>query len=143
MKKLLLKLITPEEIVHEEEVDQVTIPTTEGEITVLPGHVPLVALLGKGDVVATVNGEHIPFVAVDGFVRITGDEVTVLADFAEHVETIANEEAIKAAQDRAKELQHKFENEEDVDFEHFETELERNIMRVKIGEKWKMRGYRK
>ena len=42
-KKLQLKIVTPEKLILEELVDSVTIPTTEGEITILPDHIPLIA----------------------------------------------------------------------------------------------------
>lgn len=143
MKQLNLKIITPEKVVIEEMVDQVTIPTTEGEITILPGHVPLVSLLGKGDIVAKTSGEDVPFIAIGGFVRVNDNEVAIMADFAEHVSNIATESAIEDARNKANDLQKKFENNEIVDAEHFEAELERSLMRARIGDKWKIKKYRK
>jgi F-type H+-transporting ATPase subunit epsilon len=141
-KTINLKIITPEKLVYEETVNQVTMPTEAGEITVLPGHIPLVTVLGKGDIVAKIHGEDVPLVAVGGFAKISGDEVVILADFAEHVGDITETE-IEKAQNRAQELQKQFENNEIVDFEHFETELARSLARASIGDKWKVRKYRK
>ena len=56
-KELKLKIITPEKTVLEEMVDQVTLPTTEGEITILPGHIALVSALKAGDLVAKKNDD--------------------------------------------------------------------------------------
>ena len=103
-KQLKLKIVTPERLVLEEMVDQVTIPTTEGEITVLPDHIPVVIGLKSGDVVALTGGEHVPMAVSGGFVEVKSrpaaedprsggsgqnsgwiTEVAVLADFAEHV----------------------------------------------------------
>lgn len=143
---ITLKIITPEKLVLEETVDQVTMPTEAGEITVLPGHIPLVTVLSKGDIVAKKDGIDVPFVAVGGFAKIDttpeGTEVAILADFAEHVSAISESE-IEKAQARATELQKQFENNEIVDFEHFETELARSLTRASIGAKWKNRKYRK
>jgi len=141
-KQLLLKIVTPEKVILEELVDQVTIPTTEGEITVLPDHIPLVAILGKGDIVAKVNGEEVPFVAVGGFIRVIGDEVAVMADFAEYVASITDYD-IEKAKAHAKELQEQFDKKEIVDFEHFASELERSITRTRIADKWKSKKYRR
>jgi F-type H+-transporting ATPase subunit epsilon len=143
MAQLLLKIITPDAIIHEELVDQVSIPTTEGEITVLPEHVPLITLIGKGDIIAVKDGEHIPFLVMGGFARIDGGEVTIMADTAQHVDHITSAETIEAAERRAHELQTQKQNEEDVDFEHFESELERSILLARLGNKWKTRDYRK
>lgn len=148
MSKLLkLKIVTPEKLILEEEVESVTIPTKEGEITILPDHVPLIAPLASGDIVAMIDDEHIPMAIVGGFLEVknsdSGDtEVAILADFAEHLSEISDE-AIAKAKARAEELKKLAENNEIVDFEHFETELERSLTRVKIADKWKNRKYRK
>lgn len=145
-KTLKLKIVTPERLVLEELVESVTLPTMEGEITILPEHVPIIAGLKSGDVVAFANGEHIPMAVVGGFVEVKKEEevttVAVLADFAEHIADITDE-AIEKAKARAEELRKLAENKEHVDYEHFATELERSLTRVKIADKWKLRKYRK
>jgi len=146
-KQLKLKIVTPERLILEEMVDQVSLPTTLGEITVLPNHIPLITGLTSGDVVAFINGEHAPMAVVGGFVEIKQNEkseteVAVLADFAEHVGELSDEKIIQAKA-RAEELKKLMENKEHVDFEHFESELERSLTRVKIADKWRTRKYRK
>ncbi len=146
-KQLNLKIITPEKLVLEEMVDQVSIPTTEGEITVLPSHIPLISGLASGDVVGCVNTECIPMAVVGGFVEIKENkdgitEVAVLADFAEHVAEITDDK-VAEAKERAIKMQKEMENKEHVDFEHFEAELERSLTRVKIADKWRTRKYRR
>jgi F-type H+-transporting ATPase subunit epsilon len=146
-KQLKLKIVTPERLVLEETVDQVSLPTTEGEITVLPDHIPLIAGLSSGDVVAVVNGEHVPMAVVGGFMEVKKDEdgmtlVAVLADFAERLSEISDV-AIEKAKARAEQLRKQMENKEVVDFEHFESELERSLTRIKIADKWRTRKYRK
>ena len=145
-KQLKLKIVTPEKLVLEELVESVTLPTMEGEITILPEHVPIIAGLKSGDIVAIANGEHIPMAVVGGFVEVKKEDgittVAVLADFAEHIADITDE-AIEKAKARAEELRKLAENKEHVDYEHFATELERSLTRVKIADKWKTRKYRK
>lgn len=146
-KQLKLKIVTPERLVLEEMADQVSLPTTLGEITVLSNHIPLIAELASGDVVAFINGEHAPMAVAGGFVEVKKNnegvtEVAVLADFAEHVAEISDEK-LEKAKARALELKKQMENKEVVDFEHFETELERSLTRVKIADKWRTRKYRK
>lgn len=146
VKQLKLKIVTPEKLILEDMVDQVTLPTTEGELTILPDHIPLIAELASGDVVAKAFDEYIPMAVVGGFIEIKNidgnTEVAVLADFAEHVRDITDE-AIKQAEDKAKELKKMADNKEVVDFEHFAAELERSLTRVKIADKWKTKKYRK
>lgn len=146
-KQLKLKIITPERLVLEEMVDQISLPTTLGEITVLPDHIPLITGLTSGDVVALVNGEHVPMAVVGGFLEVKQDEkgitnVAVLADFAEHMSELSDE-AIEKAKARAEELKKQMENKEVVDYEHFAAELERSLTRVKIANKWRTKKYRK
>lgn len=146
-KKLKLKIVTPEKLILEEMVDQVVVPTTEGEITILPEHIAIVVGLASGDVVAYQDGELIPMAVVGGFVEVNKDlngltNVAILADFAEHVGSITDDE-IEKAKARAEELNKLAENKEVVDFEHFATELERSLTRVKIADKWRSKKYRK
>jgi F-type H+-transporting ATPase subunit epsilon len=145
-KQLQLKIVTPERLILEEMAESVTVPTTEGEITILPDHVPLIAGLASGDIVALVGGEHVPMAVVGGFIEIKkeGDTTTIaiLADFAEHVGDISDV-AIATAKAKAEELRKQAENKEIVDFEHFSTELERSLTRVKIADKWRTKKYRK
>lgn len=150
MKKILLKIITPERLILEEEAEQVSLPTEKGEITILPEHIPLISKISSGDIVAVVNGEPVPMAVVGGFLEVkpvekNGEkytEVNILADFAEHVSSLS-EEKIKEAKDRAEKMKEQVKNNEVVDFEHFTAELERSLTRVKIAEKWKTRKYRK
>mgnify|MGYP001562060004 CR=1 FL=1 len=146
-KQLKLKIVTPERLILEEMVDQVSLPTTLGEITVLPDHIPLITGLASGDVVAVTNGEYVPMAVVGGFLEVKTNEqgvteVAVLADFAEHM-TELSDEKIEQAKARAEELRKQAENKEVVDFEHFEAELERSLTRVKIADKWRTKKYRK
>ncbi len=146
-KKLRVKIVTPERLVLEELVDQVSIPTVNGEITVLPNHVPIIVGLASGDVVALANGEYVPMALSGGFAEVKTNaegmtEVAILADFAEHVSEL-NDDAIERAKARAEELKKQAENNEVVDFEHFEAELERSLTRVKIADKWRTKKYRK
>lgn len=145
-KKLKLKIVTPEKLILEEEVDSVSVPTTEGEITILPDHIPLVVGLSSGDIVAISGGEHIPMAVVGGFIEVNKIDnqtsVAILADFAEHISGYTEAEIEKARQ-KAEELKKQAENNEIVDFEHFESELERSLTRVKIADKWRSRKYRK
>lgn len=145
-KKIKLKIITPEKLILEEIVDQVSLPTTLGEITILPEHIPLITDLTSGDIVALANGEYVPMAVVGGFLEVKNDEngmtnVVVLADFAEHVRELG-EEAIEKAKAQAEELKEKMQDKEMVDYEHFATELERSLTRVKIADKWRTKKYR-
>lgn len=154
-KLLKLKIVTPERLVFEEMVRQVTLPSKDGVITILPGHVALVASLKSGDIVAETDpaksadadrgaSEPVPFALTGGFVEVKQENgetvVAVLADYAEHVSDI--EKGIEEARARAEKMSKETKNKEDVDFEHFEAELERSLNRVKIADKWRTKKYK-
>ncbi len=145
-KKLELKIVTPERLILDEEVESVTIPTTEGELTILPGHISIIASLASGDIVAVSSGEHIPMAVVGGFLEVRKEKentvVVILADFAEHVSEISEDEIIKA-KNRAAELEEQHKNNKIVDIDSFSTENEHILTRIKIADKWRTRKYRK
>ena len=110
-------------------------------------HIPLVVGLKSGDVVAVSGGEQIPMAVAGGFLEVKKNEegiteVAVLADFAEHVAELTDQK-IEEAKKKAEELKKKMTDKNEVDFEHFEAELERSLTRVKIADKWRKRKYRK
>jgi len=144
--QIKLKIATPEKVILDEVVESVLVPTTEGEVGILPGHVPLVSSLSSGDIVAIQNGEQIPMAVVGGFVEVKrsseGSEVIILADFAEHVSEMSDEE-IATAKARAEKMSSEQDKVSKEDFEHFEAELERAFTRAKIHGKWKSKKYRK
>ncbi len=147
MKLLKLKVVTPERLVLEDMVEQVTLPTTGGELTILPNHIPIIIGLSSGDVVAKLGDEYMPMAVAGGFLEVKKDNdgttlVAVLADFAEHVSELTDDQ-IEKAKSRSEELKKQMENKGHVDFEHFEAELERSLTRVKIADKWRTRKYRK
>jgi F-type H+-transporting ATPase subunit epsilon len=101
---LRLEIVTPERTVYSSTADSVVLPTTQGEIGVLPGHIPLVTIVSPGEieVVNPGNNEAITdpeeagfgqpgpqFLAIDkGFAEILGDKVSILTEAAIDVEQI-------------------------------------------------------
>lgn len=79
-----LKIITPDRIFYEGTVDMLEMNTTEGEIGVLPGHIPMTVIIKPGVAkIYETNGETKEAAMHAGFVEILPDKVTVLAEIAE------------------------------------------------------------
>ena len=77
--KLQLKIVSLKEVVYDSPVASVTLPTKAGEITVLPGHVPLISHLTKGTIRAKFEGKQKPFEIEGGFMEVAGDSrMTIL-----------------------------------------------------------------
>lgn len=101
--QFLLEVITPERKVFTEEVNEVTVPTANGTIGVLPRHMRLFSALVEGEVKIT-RGKSQFFLAIGGgFVDVTHDKVIILVSRAYHADEL-NESEIKQAQSRARNI---------------------------------------
>ncbi|HRG54468.1 MAG: ATP synthase F1 subunit epsilon [Opitutaceae bacterium] len=97
---LTLEIVTPEAKVYTDTIDSVVVPTIEGEIGVLPGHIPLVTQVEHGELRVTKDNVT-SFLAVGGgFAQIDGDRIRVLAEHAITEEKI-DEHAVEAALKKA------------------------------------------
>lgn len=106
---LQLEIVTPEKRVLSEQVDSVVLPGSEGELGILPSHVPLVTALNPGELVFNQGGKSQHFAVGTGFVEVTGGRVSVLTDMAasEHdIDEKAVEDALARAQERLAGLKH-------------------------------------
>lgn len=109
-----LTIITPEKTAYEGEIDSVVLNTEEGEIGILPGHLPLVTLLRAGDVVVDKGGER-EFLAVDkGFAEVSDDHIRVLTEAAIDVAEI-DLDAVAKAEERARRFIAEAEGKPDLD----------------------------
>ena len=98
-----LEIITPEARTFSEDVEQVTLTGGEGEMGILPQHMPLMTQLVAGEITAIKDGKTIFLAVGDGFVQVTGERVSVLTDMAiraENIDEAAAEEARKRAEER-------------------------------------------
>src|SRR4051812_2330158 len=97
---LTLEIVTPEAKVYSDTIDSVVIPTVEGEVGILPGHIPLLTQVEHGELRVTKNGQTQWLVVGGGFAEVEGDHVRVLAEHAITEEKI-DEHAVEAAMKRA------------------------------------------
>jgi F-type H+-transporting ATPase subunit epsilon len=89
MSLLKLKLVTPQRVLVDEQVSKVSLPTTLGEITILPGHAPLVSDVNSGELVFEKDGVMKSVYVAGGVVEVAlGNKVTMLVDEAEHLEEL-------------------------------------------------------
>ena len=99
---LTLEIVTPEKRVYSKSVERVKLPCSEGEVEVLPGHIPLITTVDAGEVRTQSKGQS-ELLAVDkGFVEVFGDKVSILTEAAIDIEDI-DLEAAEKAQKRAEE----------------------------------------
>jgi F-type H+-transporting ATPase subunit epsilon len=95
---LQLLVVTPERKVVEADADEVELPGAEGYVGILPGHAPMITLLGTGVLTIRRGGSSTAYAVSAGFAEVLGDRVSVLADSAEGAADI---DAAAAERDRA------------------------------------------
>ena len=106
---LTLEIVTPDARVYSDTIDSVVIPTVEGEVGILPGHIALLAQIENGELRVT-KGNALQLLAVSGgFVEVEGDRVHVLAEHAiteDKIDEKAVEEELKRAEKELDEAKH-------------------------------------
>ena len=137
--KLSLKIVTPERVVFEDEVDSVTAYTDMGEVTILPGHVPLVAALRAGEARTKKDGREELLAHSTGFIEVrANNQIVILADTAERLEELELEK-IEAARDRARAMLEEKRHVDDVSFADAAAMMERELARYRVAMKGKYR----
>lgn len=100
--KIHLEIVTPERLLLSEEVDEVTIPGSEGYLGVLPGHLPLLTTIGVGILSYHQGGQKHNFAVSGGFAEVLGDRVIILAETVEKPQEIDVARAQTAKQEAEK-----------------------------------------
>lgn len=131
--QLTLTIVTQEKELLKEKVDQITAPTTSGEVTILPNHVPLFTRLQTGVVIYKVSGNSTQVVISNGFMDVApNNAVTILTDSATHERDISLAQAEEAKKKAEQAMEHKTERR---DFLIAEASLRRALMELKIARK--------
>ncbi len=130
-KKINFEIVTPERTILKDKVESITIPTQKGQITVLSGHIPLIAILAPGEIIVKNEGKDKVYMAVSGgFVEVLVNKVVILADTAERAEEI-DESRAQEAKERAEKL--KEEKRGDArEFAALSAKIEKEMARLKV-----------
>lgn len=122
-----LRVVSPEGNVLKEEAEFVVLPGGNGEIGILPNHAPLISSIGIGVIRYTVNGKVHKIATSGGFVEVSDNKVTVLADTAEPGERVDLDRALAAKERAEKRLAQRS---EDINIRRAELALLRAIARI-------------
>jgi len=129
MSVFTLKLITPGGVTFEGDTSEISLPTPDGQITVLANHEPIISLISPGEIVMQKNGKEHYLATEGGIVEIANNLVKVMADTAETAESLDQakiEEARLAAQQKLREAK------DHVDFTSAEVALEKQLAKLRI-----------
>lgn len=128
---LTLRIVSPEKIILDQEIESVQVPGADGILGVLPRHAAMVALTDSGPLRAKTNsGEIIEFLIHDGFAEVKNNVVTILSRSAEKLAEIDLDRA-KGAAERARSWMKS--HEDHVDRARATAALRRALMRERLG----------
>jgi F-type H+-transporting ATPase subunit epsilon len=134
-ERIHLEVVTPERKVFEADVERVEVPGLDGELGILPGHTELVSLLKPAGLLTYHIGNETGEMAVsDGFVEVSADRVTVLANKATRPEDIDLASALRT-KERAEQLLQRALADPDADMVRAGIELERASVELLIAQK--------
>uniref|UniRef100_A0A7V1EIR7 ATP synthase epsilon chain n=1 Tax=candidate division WOR-3 bacterium TaxID=2052148 RepID=A0A7V1EIR7_UNCW3 len=135
--KFRLEIVTPERLVYSEDIDILTVPTAQGEISILAKHMPLVTIISPGEIKIKKDNEIEYMAITGGFVQVLPHKVIILADAAERAEEIDLERAMKARERAQKLLEEKRADK----MTHAEAmaAFQRALVRLKVGQRKRKR----
>ncbi|GAA0487306.1 F0F1 ATP synthase subunit epsilon [Virgibacillus sp. MSP4-1] len=129
MKTVTVSVVTPDGPVLENAYEMVSCKAENGELGILPGHIPLVAPLTISSVRLKKEGDEDELAVSGGFLEVRPDNVTILAQSAEKPGDIDVERARKAKERAERRLNAK---QDDIDFKRAQLALQRAINRLDI-----------
>ena len=138
-KKIKFKIVTPERTVFEQEVDQITLPVSNGEVTIMPDHRSYIASLKAGEVMFKVAGKEAFMVVSSGFIEFNNNELVVLADTAETAEEIDVTRA-QEARTRAEEVMKQKQTMSEMEYAKVAAAIEKEMARIRVAKKHHTRG---
>jgi F-type H+-transporting ATPase subunit epsilon len=126
-----VEVVTAERELYNGEADELIAPGSEGELGILPRHAALLTTLKAGELRVKLHGAEEPLFVSGGFLEVSNNQATVLADTAEHAEEIDQaraEEARRRAQERLAQTTSNTERAE------LQAALERALERLRVAE---------
>jgi F-type H+-transporting ATPase subunit epsilon len=109
---LKLEIVTPSAKIFSDDVEMVTLTGIDGQMGILPQHMPLMTALVAGEIVARKDGKNIFLAVGDGFVQVTREKVAVLTDMAIKADDIDEAKAEEARQKAEARLSQKLSDED-------------------------------
>jgi F-type H+-transporting ATPase subunit epsilon len=128
-----LTILSPLGQIYNDTVDEVTLPTDKGDISILPHHTPLFSKLAERIMTINKGGKKQVIALVGGFLEV-GDKVTVLSDHAIKAEDIQTAKALEAKKRAEEFIQNK---QSTADLIMAEKELQKSLLELKVADKMK------
>lgn len=134
---LHFKLVTPEGVRYDDQAHSVSIPTEDGEVTILPRHNVLISVLKAGEIEIVKPDGTATLAISHGILEVRQDNnVYVMADTAEYAADIDVDRA-EEARKRAEELLASAESESNVEYARIQAQIEKELARIHVGNKYR------
>lgn len=130
MTKLYLKVVTPDKLFFEGDIDMLVARTIEGDVGILLNHSPLVTILDIGRLVIKDGDERKVAACAGGYIDVRNNNITVVSDACEWEDEIDINRAERAKERASKKLEDK-----DTDTFKAELALKKAINRINVGNK--------
>lgn len=130
MTRLYLKVVTPDKLFFEGDIDMLVARTIEGDVGILLNHSPLVTILDIGRLVIKDGDERKVAACAGGYIDVRNNQITVVSDACEWEDEIDINRAERAKERASKKLEDK-----DTDTFKAELALKKAINRINIGNK--------
>jgi len=127
-----LEIITPEKVVFSDEIDELIVPTVNGEIAILPHHVNLLTQLEPGEMTIKQKGKLQHLAVTGGFLQIANDKVSLLSDYAIRSEEIDAKKALEARERAEKKMREEKEHMTEQEFATIQADFRRAIAELKV-----------
>lgn len=137
--KIKFKIVTPERTVYESEVEQITLPAMDGEVTIMPNHRSYIAALKAGEIMLKNSGKEEFLVTSGGFIEFNNNVLVVLADTAEAASEIDLKRA-EEARARAEQIKQEKVSMNEQEYARVAAAIEKEAARIKVARKHHSRG---
>lgn len=130
-----LQIITPEKVLYDDEIDELIVPTVNGEIAVLPHHADLLTQVAPGEMTIKHSGKEQHMAVTGGFLEIGNDTISLLAEFAVRSEEIDAKQALEAQERAERKLKETGESMSEREIADVRSEMLRAITSLKVAQK--------
>ena len=133
---LLLEIITPEKVIYKDEVDEVVVPTVNGEIAILPNHISFLTQVNPGEMIVK-KGTNQQYLAITGgFLEVQSNKISILAEHAIKAQDIEVARAMEAKKRAEKVMSEKS---TDNELRLAQAEMIKAILELKVATRHKRR----
>lgn len=135
---LLLEIITPEKIIYKDEIQEVIVPTINGEIAILPNHINLLTQVNPGELIIKKGTGQQYLAITGGFLEVQDNKISILAEYAVKAQDIEIARSMEAKKRAEKVMSEKS---TDNELKIAQAEMIKAILELKVSAKHKRRSF--